>query len=41
MTSTLGGRTVFGNNGVPISITYLGGVQGQSGGSPRPLRNKF
>jgi hypothetical protein len=41
MTSTLGGRTVFGNNGVPISITYLGGVQGQSGGTPRPLRNKF
>ena len=41
MSNTLGGVTVFGNNGVPISITYLGGVEGQSGGSPRPLRNKF
>jgi hypothetical protein len=39
--SSLGGRTVFGNGGLPRSITYLGGSQGQSGGAPKPLRNKF
>lgn len=39
--SSLGGRTVFGNNGQPRSISYLGGSYGQSGGIPIPLRNKF
>jgi hypothetical protein len=37
----LGGRTVFGNNGDAILLTSLGGREGQPGGSPRPLRNKF
>ena len=46
--NSLGGRTVFGNNyntlanyNIPAKITYLGGIEGQPGGSPRPLRNKF
>ena len=39
--SALGGRIVFGNNGLPYRITYLGGIEGQNGGSPKPLRNKF
>ena len=45
----LGGRTTFGNEGVGLGVgvnartynTYLGGIEGQPGGSPRPLRNKF
>jgi hypothetical protein len=41
ITGTLGGRTTFGNFGVPANITYLGGIEGQPGGVPRPLRNKF
>lgn len=41
VTGTLGGRTTFGNLGVPANTTYLGGFEGQPGGSPRPLRNKF
>ena len=41
MTGTLGGRTTFGNFGVPANINYLGGIEGQPGGSPRPHRNKF
>ena len=39
--STLGGNTTFGNFNVPAKITYLGGIEGQPGGIPRPLRNKF
>jgi hypothetical protein len=39
-TSTLGGRTTFGNPNRP-PLTYLGGAEGQSGGLPRPPRNKF
>lgn len=39
-TSTLGGRTTFGNPNM-TPITYLGGSEGQSGGLPRPPRNKF
>ncbi len=38
--STLGGRTTFGNPNINY-ITYLGGFEGQSGGLPRPPRNKF
>ena len=41
ITGTLGGKTTFGNFGVPANTTYLGGFEGQPGGSPRPLRNKF
>jgi hypothetical protein len=48
-TQRLGGRTTFGNEGLGLGIgvnartynTYLGGIEGQPGGSPRPLRNKF
>jgi hypothetical protein len=41
ITGNLGGRTTFGNFGLPANLTYLGGIEGQPGGSPRPLRNKF
>jgi hypothetical protein len=41
LSTSLGGRIIFGNFGVPASITYLGGIEGQSGGSPQPIRNKF
>ena len=41
ITGTLGGRTTFGNAGVSAIVTYLGGIEGQPGGIPRPLRNKF
>jgi len=48
-TQRLGGRTTFGNVGLGLGVsanartsnTYLGGIEGQPGGSPRPLRNKF
>ena len=40
-TNTLGGKTTYGNFNVPAKITYLGGIEGQPGGIPRPLRNKF
>ena len=40
-TSSLGGRTTFGNFNTPAKITYLGGIEGQPGGIPRPPRNKF
>jgi hypothetical protein len=40
-TSTLGGRTTFGNFNTPAKITYLGGIEGQPGGIPRPPRNTF
>jgi hypothetical protein len=36
-----GGRTTFGNVNNPLNINSLGGIEGQSGGIPRPLRNKF
>ena len=39
--NTLGGKTVFGNYNIPAKITYLGGIEGQPGGSPRPPRNQF
>jgi hypothetical protein len=41
LTTSLGGKITFGNFGTPAQITYLGGIAGQPGGSPRPLRNKF
>ena len=40
-TNALGGRTTFGNFNVPAKITYLGGIEGQPGGIPRPIRNRF
>ena len=41
LSTSLGGRIIFGNFGVPATITYLGGVEGQAGGIPQPIRNKF
>ena len=41
ITGTLGGKTTFGNGNTPATINYLGGIYGQPGGTPRPLRNKF
>jgi hypothetical protein len=36
-----GGRIMFGNFNNPLPINNLGGIEGQSGGLPRPPRNKF
>ena len=41
LTGTLGGKTTFGNLNRPAPMNYLGSIEGQSGGSFRPLRNKF
>ena len=41
VTETLGGKITFGNFNNPVTINYLGGWEGQPGGLPRPLRNKF
>jgi hypothetical protein len=41
LTGTLGGKITFGNGNKPVIINYLGGTEGQSGGIPKPLRNKF
>ena len=41
LTGNLGGKTTFGNLNKPVTLNYLGGWEGQPGGSVRPLRNKF
>ncbi len=41
LTGTLGGKITYGNSYKPVNINYLGGHEGQPGGTPRPLRNKF
>jgi hypothetical protein len=41
ITTTLGGRIMYGNLYKPVPLNFLGGWEGQPGGSPRPLRNKF
>lgn len=42
LTSSLGGRIAYGNINNPLLLfDYLGGREGQPGGTPRPLRNKF
>jgi hypothetical protein len=49
ITQSVGGRTTFGNIGLGLGRganartfnTYLGGIEGQPGGSPRPIRNRF
>jgi hypothetical protein len=41
LTGNLGGKTTFGNSNNPVTLNYLGGWEGQPGGSIRPLRNKF
>ena len=37
----LGSRITYGNQFKPITINYLGGWEGQPGGSLRPPRNNF
>ena len=39
--SSVGGRISFGNSNNASLINNLGGIEGQSGGLPRPPRNKF
>jgi hypothetical protein len=41
LTSSLGGRITYGNVNTPLLFDSLGGREGQPGGTPRPLRNKF
>jgi hypothetical protein len=39
--TNIGGRITFGNSNNPLMVNSLGGIEGQSGGLPRPPRNKF
>ncbi len=39
--SNLGGKITFGNLYKPVTLNYMGGWEGQPGGSQKPLRNKF
>lgn len=41
LTNSLGGKISYGNLNHPRNVNYLGGSQGQPGGLPKPLRNKF
>jgi hypothetical protein len=41
LSSSLGGKTTFGNSNKPATINYLGGWQGQPGGTRLPPRNRF
>ena len=41
VSNNLGGKISYGNFGIPVIINYLGRTEGQSGGSGKPLRNKF
>ena len=41
LTNNYSGRIQYGNNGTPLVLNYLGKVNGQSGGSGRPIRNAF
>jgi hypothetical protein len=41
ITNNLGGKITWGNFGIPAKVNYLGQVEGQPGGSLRPLRNRF
>ena len=41
LTNNLGGKITFGNFGIPLKVDYLGSIEGQPGGSFRPLRNRF
>ncbi len=41
LSNNLGGKLTFGNFGIANQIDYLGNIEGQSGGSKRPPRNKF
>jgi len=37
----MGGRIVYGNNGVPSTLNYLDRLNGQPGGGGAPIRNQF
>ena len=39
--SNLGGKITFGNMNKPVQINYLGGWEGQPGGSFKSISNKF
>ena len=41
LSNNLGGKITWGNYGIPIALNYLGGIEGQPGGTLKPLRNKF
>ena len=41
LTNNLGGRTTYGNFGIPVEINFLGRKEGHPGGSLKPIRNKF
>ena len=41
LTNNYSGRIQYGNFGSPLVINYLGKLEGQSGGSGRPIRNSF
>jgi len=41
LTNTLGGKITWGNYGISSKVNYLGRVEGQPGGSLKPLRNQF
>ena len=41
ISSSLGGRITFGNFYNPVALNYLGGWEGQPGGTHKPPRNKF
>lgn len=41
ITTTLGGKTTFGNNNIAQPLNYLGKMYGMPGGSGAPPRNQF
>jgi hypothetical protein len=41
LSNNLGGKITWGNYGIPYNLNYLGRIEGQSGGSLKPLRNTF
>ena len=41
LSGTLGGRISFGNFNIAVNLGLLEGWEGQPGGLPRPIRNKF
>ena len=41
LSNNLGGKITWGNFGTPAALNYLGRIEGQPGGSLKPLRNTF
>jgi hypothetical protein len=41
VTGPLGGKIMFGNFNLPVSLTFLGGWEGQPGGLQKPPRNFY